>query len=527
MPNILTRMPLFAPPAPLAWTGERMVPNASDLLTEAFHWQRYAFFRPWYVGAKVVDAASGEGYGMGYAALFALDALGLDIDSTTVDHAASRYPRARFETTDIAHFDYSDADLVVSFGAIEHVSDPRAFLAALDHCKGAIVVSASTGMNEFVESIRETFGHRQIRFLSQENRWPGVIREGLDLGAHATIAVIDGGVLPAWPRLGLAMPCCGEAEAAATATTRITMHYPGEVEIALVAQGCDEKALERLRAECAAAPHAVHLIERPKNVGYGQGANVGLAFLKEKGFDLYGVSHDDVVPAPDCIPQLVAAALAIRAAGHDVGMIGPVSNEATGDQLAEIGNYKTVSEMHDRALAWGTERHSHVDCVLQVSGLFFLMTPECLDSVGGFDPLFGLGNFQDDDINLRVRLSGHPLWIAPGAFLHHVGASSFKRLELDFEDGEIRNLALFLEKWDAEKVGEAIARTTMPDGVQAHVPFDAKPPRSAHFITINGAPVDLVHQASEFDLASWIVTVLRDKPREARIAVLDALESIA
>jgi hypothetical protein len=35
--------------------------------------------------------------------------------------------------------------------------------------------------------------------------------------------------------------------------------------------------------------------------------------------------------------------------------------------------------------------------------------------------------------------------------------------------------------------------------------------------------VDLVHQASEFDLASWIVTVIRDRPREARTAILEAL----
>ena len=67
-------MSAAAPTAPLAWTGERMVPNASDLVTEAFHWQRYTYFRPWYAGARVVDAASGEGYGTAYAAMFALDA---------------------------------------------------------------------------------------------------------------------------------------------------------------------------------------------------------------------------------------------------------------------------------------------------------------------------------------------------------------------------------------------------------------------------------------------------------------------
>ncbi len=538
-----------AAPAPLAWTGERMVPTASDLMTEAFHWQRYTFFRPWYAGARVVDAASGEGYGTGYAALFALDALGLDVDAEATAHATRRYPRARFQAADVSQADYSEADLVVSFETIEHVPDPRAFLRSLDACKGAIVVSTpnrrkhSPGNSvddkpwnefhtvewtpeEFAELVCEEFGHRQVRFLSQEDRWPGVIREGLDPEARYTIAVIDGGELPSWPKIGLSMPCCGEAEAAMVAITRLSMHYPGELEVALVAQGCDDAALKRLRTESAAAPHIVHLIESDNNLGYGMGANRGLAALREKGFDLYGVTNDDVVPAPDCLPQLAAAAQELRKEGHGVGMIGPVSNEVSGAQRVSIGAYTSLSEMHDRALAWGSERHSHVDGAVQVRGLFFLMSPECLDAVGGFDPIFGLGNFEDDDLNLRARLSGHPLWIAPGAFLHHVGSSSFKRLELDYDDGMIRNLALFLEKWDAENFGDAMARDAMPAGLNPIIALDAKPARSAHFITINGAPVDLVHQASEFDLASWIVTVLRDKPREARAAVLDALAKV-
>lgn len=549
MPDTRNRMSVADPIAPLAWTGERMVPAACDLLTESFHWQRYTYFRPWYAGARVVDAACGEGYGTAYAALFATEARGIDVDPAAVAHAIHRYPRAEFSVADGARFDFSNADFVVSFETIEHVVEPEAFLRALDRCPGAIVVSTpnrrkhspGNGVGdkplngfhtvewtpeEFAELVGRTFSHRRVRFLSQEDRWPGVIREGLDPDARYTLAVIDGGALPAWPRIGLAMPCCGEAEAAAAAATHLTMHYPGELEIAIVAQGCDEMAIARLQQEVAAAPHAIHLIERAKNLGYGQGANLGLAFLRERGFDLYGVTNDDVLPAPDCLPQLATATQALQAAGHEVGMIGPVSNEVSGEQRAEIGAYATIPEMHDRAFAWAAERHSHVDCVGQVRGLFFLMSQACLDAVGGFDPLFGLGNFEDDDLNLRARLSGFPLWIAPGAFLHHAGSSSFKRLELDYEDGMIRNLALFLEKWGAETFGEAMVRADLPEGLRARISLDAKPPRSDHFITINGAPVDLVHQASEFDLANWIVTRLRDKPRASRVAVLDALAAI-
>ena len=37
-----------------------MIPHEADPATVLFHWQRYLYFRPWYVGKKVIDAASGE-----------------------------------------------------------------------------------------------------------------------------------------------------------------------------------------------------------------------------------------------------------------------------------------------------------------------------------------------------------------------------------------------------------------------------------------------------------------------------------
>ncbi len=520
-------MSVADPIAPFALAGEFACPTSLDPMIEARLWQRLTFFRPWYAGNKVLEIGAGEGFGTGYIALFAAEARGTDVDPMAVAHAKKRYPRADFEVANPSACDYAGTDLVIGFDAIDRSPDPQSLLAALNRCPGTIVLSSSNETSDaFARLVMEAFPGRRVRFLHQESHWPALVREGLDPHGAATFAVVGEGDLPSWPRLGLAMPCCGEAEAAAVACTRMAMHYPGELEIALVAQGCDEAALGRLRNEAAAAPHVVHLIERPKNAGYGMGANLGLTFLRDRGCEFIGVTNDDVIPAPDCLPQLAAAALAIRASGHKIGMIGPVSNEVDGAQRADVGTYGTIAEMHDRALAWSAERHSHVDGAPQVRGLLFLMSSECFDTVGGFDPVFGMGNFEDDDLNLRARLSGFPLWIAPGAFLHHAGSSSFKRLGVDYEDGILRNLALFLEKWGAETFGEAMMRTTLPAGRATHVPLDALPPRSAHFITINGAPVDLVHQASEFDLANWIVTVLRDKPRSARTAVLDALASV-
>lgn len=74
--------------------------------------------------------------------------------------------------------------------------------------------------------------------------------------------------------------------------------------------------------------------------------------------------------------------------------------------------------------------------------------------VGGWDESFGLGNFDDDDLSLRIALnSPTPLRLAyvPSAFVGHVGSASFAELP-DAEDTYDRllreNGAAFRRRWE-------------------------------------------------------------------------------
>src|SRR5687767_15943921 len=109
-----TKQAAPTPPSTMPWTGERMVPNFSDVATELFHWQRYLYFRSWYDGKTVIDAAAGEGYGANYASVSAKAVKGIDIAEEAIEHARVRYPHVTFLHDDVAQADYSEADLVVS-----------------------------------------------------------------------------------------------------------------------------------------------------------------------------------------------------------------------------------------------------------------------------------------------------------------------------------------------------------------------------------------------------------------------------
>lgn len=528
----------------IAWTGERMVPHASDAATELYHWQRYLFFQPWYVGAKVIDAASGEGYGTNYAAIYAESASGIDLSGEATTYAKERYPEVEFITGDVTTADYSQADLVVSFETIEHLPDPTAFLKALAACPGRIVISTpnrkthSPGNNledkplntfhtiewtpnEFADLVCQAFPGRQVRFLSQQARWPGLIHEGLDDEAMYCIAVIGDGDLPSWPRLGLAMPTVDNSTQALDTITYLSRYYPGEVVFAVVANGTSEEHLTPLRQLRDSAPYMVHLLEEPTNLGYGMGANRGLDHLwQTEWFDYFGVINDDIVPSVGCTIELVRAFQQLDELGHKPGLVAPVSNNVNGRQHVDIGSFGNLAGMMYRA-----ERHQwiHKNSAsrhFQLRGLYLLIHPDCLSDLGGFDPRFGLGNFEDDDYNLRAKLAGFSLWIADGAFVFHHGSQTFGQLDLNYQGIIERNMQVFQWKWDLENPEDWPYVNEAPEGLALYVPLTSS--FEAEFsVTVNGKEhLDLIHQASDVEFAAWVYERMRHRPRDFRREVV-------
>ncbi len=399
----------------MPWTGERMVPLASDIATQSYHWQRYLYFRPWYENVKVVDAASGEGYGTNYASVFASQATGYDICADAVKHANSRYPDATYKKEDVCNVDYSDADLVVSFETIEHLPDPVKFLKALKTCKGRIVISTPNRNNhspgnklkdkphnphhtiewtplEFAELIREHFDDRRIRFVSQGLGLPGQVYEGLDENARYCIAVLGEGELPHWPTIGFAIPTHNNWPQLIESIQSLTNFYPGFTRYAITANGCDKENLEHMRDQERETPEFFHVIEQAENRGYGIGANLALEYLQQVGgCDYYGVVNDDIIATVDCLSQMVVAMKELEFANLKPGIVGPVSNAVAGGQLANIGEYTDYKTMLYRAEQYQRANYKRVNQFAQVRGLCMLIHPNCLRDVGGFDSVFGLG----------------------------------------------------------------------------------------------------------------------------------------
>jgi SAM-dependent methyltransferase len=136
-------------------TGERLLPEQQrGELVHAEHFARYRFAAKLVSGKRVLDAASGEGYGTAMlAAAGAAGATGVELDGAAVSHAAEKYG-LEYVKGDVCSLPFGDAsfDVVASFETIEHVADPAQAIAEFKRVlgPGGLLVISTPNKREFL-----------------------------------------------------------------------------------------------------------------------------------------------------------------------------------------------------------------------------------------------------------------------------------------------------------------------------------------------------------------------------------------
>jgi GT2 family glycosyltransferase/SAM-dependent methyltransferase/glycosyltransferase involved in cell wall biosynthesis len=111
----------------IEWTGERCVPWADDIEVVYEHYHRYLFAAAIARGRRVLDLATGEGYGAALLATQANEVVAVDLDEASIDHARSNYRLEnltfqRADMLDLSELADGSFDLVTCFEALEHVA---------------------------------------------------------------------------------------------------------------------------------------------------------------------------------------------------------------------------------------------------------------------------------------------------------------------------------------------------------------------------------------------------------------------
>lgn len=169
----------------------------------------------------------------------------------------------------------------------------------------------------------------------------------------------------------------------------------------------------------------LRVVRTDRNLGYGGAVNLGVASCRAP---LVLQLNSDVAASDDFLSPLVAALDADpRLAGLNPGGVSY--------RRYDLARYAKRS-----------------DCVVSnhLAGYAFLIRRAVFESLGGFDPKFGLGYFEDSDLTRRILQAGHWVGVHPGTALHHESHGSFsarpERVAL-YENNRVH----YYERWPAAR----------------------------------------------------------------------------
>jgi GT2 family glycosyltransferase len=172
------------------------------------------------------------------------------------------------------------------------------------------------------------------------------------------------------------------------------------------------------------------LILLDRNLGYAGGNNKGL----EAATGAYVIFiNSDVIVSPNWLSKLTH-----HLEDKTIGAVGPVSNNVGSRSFPQRVRYQN-------------EKAGKLFELRRISGFCIAFSKQCLETVGRWDERFYPGNFDDDDMSVRLTRAGLKLICDGDVFVHHKMMTTFKsnpNLQLDktFFENKLR----FEAKWPDE-----------------------------------------------------------------------------
>ncbi len=162
-------------------------------------------------------------------------------------------------------------------------------------------------------------------------------------------------------------------------------------------------------------PH-VTLLKQDKNLGFGQANNIGIRYALDQGAEHVFLLNQDAFLVEDALEQL----LRFQQNHADYGILSPI--HLTGNQQkldANFSNYmlkeKTGQFYSDFVLSNPIQAVYEVPFV---NAAAWLVSKKCLETVGGFDPLF-FHYGEDDNYCQRVQYHGFKIGVLPKVYAIH------------------------------------------------------------------------------------------------------------
>ncbi len=161
----------------------------------------------------------------------------------------------------------------------------------------------------------------------------------------------------------------------------------------------------------------VHVINNAKNLGFGKANNIGFVEAVKLNADYVFLLNQDAWVMPDTIEKLIN----VQLAHPEYYILSPLHLEGTGTKLdlafsTYISPYFCENMVSDLILRKDSPKDVYTTSF--VNAAFWLISRECLEKIGLFEPLFSHYG-EDDNYLQRVIYHGGKIGICPAALGFH------------------------------------------------------------------------------------------------------------
>ena len=181
----------------------------------------------------------------------------------------------------------------------------------------------------------------------------------------------------------------------------------------------------------------VRVLETGKNLGFGQGNNIGLTIALENNADYVFLLNQDAWIQAATIDKLLAA----HEQHREFGILSPLHLNGAGDELDRYFlDYLLRSDIRSFVQSFFLGQHSNSGIIDTpfVNAAAWLISRSCLVKTGGFDPVF-FHYGEDDNYAHRALYHGYRIGVIPAAIVYH------DKLYRDPQTSDIRKI--FRHDW--------------------------------------------------------------------------------
>ena len=184
----------------------------------------------------------------------------------------------------------------------------------------------------------------------------------------------------------------------------------------------------------------IKLILNGENLGFPKGCNLGIDISK-KDNDILVLNNDTKV-TPRWLDNLKICLYS----DEKIGAAASITNNCSNYQAINVP-YTDIENMIDFADKNNISNSEKWEEKSRLVAFCMLIKREVINKIGTFDERFTPGNFEDDDLCMRIIEAGYKLMLCNDSFIHHFGSTSFKENYTKFSNILKTNAHKFEAKW--------------------------------------------------------------------------------